>query len=66
MLLSLTAVIELKIFKLLAILLEYLSSQLPMSWTTALCTIFVFNLVSKLILELFFFQIKYFGQNSKK
>ena len=54
------AVIDLKIFKLLTVLLKHLSSQLPLSWIAALRTILVFNLVSKLILE-FFFQIKYCG-----
>ena len=58
--LSMTVVIGLKIFKLLAVLLEHLISQLPLSMTTVLRTTFVFNLVSKLILE-FFFQINYFG-----
>ena len=58
--LSMTAAIGLKIFKLIVVLLEHLISQLPLSWTAALRTTFVFNLVSKLILE-FFFQIKYFG-----
>ena len=60
MLLSMIAAIGLKIFKLLAVLLEHLISQLSLSMTSALCTTFVFNLVSKLILESFF-QIKYFG-----
>ena len=52
--LSMTATIELKIFKLRAVLLEHLISQLPLSMTATLHTTFVFNLVSKLILEFFF------------
>ena len=56
---SITSVIGLKIFKLLAILLEHLISQLSLFMTTLLRVTFVFNLVSKLILD-FFFQIKYF------
>ena len=51
--LSMTAVIELKIFKLLTVLLQHLISQLPQSMTAALRTTFVFNLVFKLILDFF-------------
>ena len=51
--LSLITVIGLKIFTLFAILLEHLISQLPLSWTAVLRIIFVFNLVSKLILDFF-------------
>ena len=47
--LSLTAAIGLKIFKLLAILLEHLISQLPLSLTAALRAILVIILVFKLI-----------------
>ena len=59
--LSMTAAIEFKIFKLFVVLREHLIIQLLLSITATLCTTFVFNLVSKLILEFFFFQIKYFG-----
>ena len=65
MLLSMTAAIGLKIFKLLAVLLEHLISQLSLSMSTALCTTFVFNLVSKLILE-FFFSNKVFWSKTHK
>ena len=63
--LSMTMVIELKIFKLFAVLLEYLISQLSLFMTTALRITFVFNLISKLSLK-FLFSNKVFRSKTNK
>ena len=64
MMLPITTIIGLKNFKLLITLLKHLINQLPLFMIAVLHTTFVFNLVSKLILE-FFFSNKVFWSKTR-